>query len=410
MTWLLALVLASGSAAEPTASPDAGVAAPAPVSWPLVIDRVEVTGISWTKEAVVLRELPWRAGDTVDEATWELGTTRLWNTDLFSRIEARLEPGEGAYVARYALEERFSLNPLLSFGAGGGKWWLRVGANDVNWLGRYLEWGVRYERFDVYNGGQGWLRDPRLFGRRLMGLLQVDYLFRPRPEYTRRRLGGTVELLGELDDWTRAGVKLEFFRDEYLAPLEGEARLPPTLLAGQLTGTVRVGRVDTVRLRQKGWSLEVRETLGLPSSGFLYSQTLLEFLGFALVGARWNVAVRAQAGLSSDAPTELQYWLGGLDLVRGYADSLVRTRAFALANAEVRATLFDSMWFAVQAVAFVDGALAEQGGPKGLLSAGGGVRLLVPRLVKTGVRADVAVTLLGARPEPGLSLGVFQFF
>lgn len=410
MTWLLALVLASGSVAPAAASLDAGVAVEAPVAWPIIIDRVEVTGISWTKESVVLRELPWKAGDTVNEATWELGTTRLWNTDLFSRIEARLEPGDGAYVARYALEERFSLNPLLSFGAGGGKWWLRVGANDVNWLGRYLEWGVRYERFDVYNGGQGWLRDPRLFGRRLMGLVQLDYLFRPRPEYTRRRLGGAAELLGELDDWTRVGAKLEVFRDEYLAPLEGEARPPPTMVAGQLTGTVRVGRVDTVRLRQKGWSLEVRETLGLPSSGLLYSQTLLEFLGFALVGTRWNVALRAQAGLSSEAPTELQYWLGGLDLVRGYADSLVRTPAFALANAEVRATLFDSMWFALQAVGFVDGAIAAQGGPKGLLSAGGGVRLLVPRLVKTGARADVAVTLLGARPEVGVSLGVFQFF
>lgn len=405
VTWLLALALAAGGPPE-TAAVAVEQAAP---GWPRVIARVEVTGISWTKEFVVLRELPWKPGDTVDEATWELGTTRLWNTDLFSRIEARVELRDGAFVARYELEERFSLNPLLSFGAGGGKWWLRVGANDVNWFGRYLEWGVRYERFDVYNGGQGWLRDPRLFGRRLMGLVQLDYLFRPRPQYTRRRLGGTAEVFGELDDWTRAGVRLEVFRDEYLAPLEGDANLPPGLVAGQLTGLVRVGRVDTVRLRQKGWSLELRETLGLPSSGLLYSQTMLEFLGFALVGARWNLALRAQAALSSEAPTELQYWLGGLDLVRGYADSLVRTRAFALANAEARVTLFDSMWFAVQLAGFVDGAVAEQGGVKGLLSAGGGVRLLVPRLVKTGARADVAVTLLG-RPEVGVSLGVFQFF
>ncbi len=395
MTWWLAFALA---------------AAPAEAGWPRVIDRVEVKGISWTKEFVVVRELPWKPGEAVSEETWELGTTRLWNTDLFSRIDARLEPREGELVAVYELEERFSLNPLFSFGVGGGKWWLRVGANDVNWLGRYLEWGVRYERFDVYNGGQGWLRDPRLFGKRLMGLVQVDYLFRPRPEYVRRRLGGTAELFGEVDDTTRVGLRLEVFRDEYLPPLDGEARLPEELLAGQLTGTLRFGRVDTVRLRQKGWSLELRETLGLPSSGRVYAQTFLEFLGFALFGARWNLAVRAQGAMSSEAPTELQYWLGGLDLVRGYADSLVRTRTFALANAELRVTLFDSMWFAVVAAAFVDGAVAlEARQARGLLSAGGGVRLLVPRLVKTGVRADVAVTLLG-RPEVGFSFGVFQFF
>ena len=378
--------------------------------WPQRIDAVQVKGISWTKEFVVLRELPWRAGDEVSQASWELGTTRLWNTDLFSRIESKVELREGgSRVAVYELEERFSLNPLFSFGIGGGRWWFRVGANDVNWLGRYLEWGVRYERFDLYNGGQGWLRDPRLFGKRLLGLVQLDYLFRPRPEYVRRRLGGTLEVSGELNDVTRTGLKLEVFRDEYLDPLEGAPTLPPTLLAGQLTTFVRMGRVDTVRIRQKGWSFELRPTLGVATSG-PYAQLFLELLWFKLLGERFNLAVRAQGGMSTEAPTELKYYLGGLDLIRGAADSLVRTQRFALVNAEVRATIFDSMWFAIVGAAFVDGALADDGvRVQPLLSAGGGVRLLVPRLVKTGVRADVAVTLVG-RPTAGFSFGVFQFF
>lgn len=381
--------------------------------WPQRLDAVEVKGVSWTKEFVVLRELPWRAGDTVTQEAWDLGTTRLWNTDLFSRIEAKVEArDDGRNVAVYEIEERFSLNPLFSFGIGGGRWWFRVGANDVNWFGRYLEWGVRYERFDLYNGGQGWLRDPRLFGKRLMGLIQLDYLFRPRPEYVRRRLGGIAEVSGELNDLTRAGLKLEVFRDEYLDPLEGAPVLPPTLFAGQLTSFVRMGRVDTVRLRQKGWSFELRETLG---SAFtapqpLYAQLFLELLWFKLLGERFNVAVRVQGGLSTDAPTELRYYLGGLDLIRGYADSLVRTQRFALVNAELRATVFDSTWFAIVVAAFVDGALADDDvRVQPLLSAGGGLRLLVPRLVKTGVRADVAVTLVG-RPTPGFSFGVYQFF
>ena len=377
--------------------------------WPQQIDSVEVKGISWTKEFVVLRELPWRGGDTVTLEAWELGTTRLWNTELFSRIESKVETRAGKHVAVYELEERFSLNPLFSFGIGGGRWWFRVGANDVNWFGRYLEWGVRYERFDLYNGGQGWLRDPRLFGKRLMGLIQVDYLFRPRPEYVRRRLGGTAEVSGELNDVTRTGLKLEVFRDEYLDPLEGAPVLPPMLLAGQLTSFVRMGRVDIVRLRQTGWSFEVRETLGVASSG-LYAQAGFELLWFKLLGERFNLAVRAQGGLSSDAPPELQFYLGGLDLIRGYADSLIRTQRFALANLEARAVLFDSMWFAVMIAAFADGALADDGhAVTPLLSVGGGLRLLVPRLVKTGVRADVAVTLTG-RPAPGFSFGVYQFF
>jgi outer membrane protein assembly factor BamA len=396
MTCTLALALALGAA-------DA---------WPQRIDAIEVKGVSWTREFVVLRELPWKAGEVVTQAQWELGTTRLWNVDLFSRVDAKLEERDGKRVAVYDIEERFSLNPLFSFGIGGGRWWFRAGANDVNWFGRFLEWGVRYERFDLYNGGQGWLRDPRLFNKRLIGSIQVDYLFRPRPEYVRRRLGGTVDLSGELDDLTRTGVKLEVFRDEYLPPLEGAPVLPPELVAGQLTWFQRLGRVDTVRLRQAGWSFELRETFGVGSSGpeRVFLQVFLELLWFKLLGERFNVAVRAQAGLSTDAPTELRFQLGGLDLIRGYADSLVRTQRFALANLEARGIIFDTMWVALMAAAFVDGALADDGvRVTPLLSAGGGLRLLSPRLVKTGIRADVAVTLTG-RPAVGLSFGVYQFF
>ncbi len=377
-------------------------------TWPRVITTIETEHLSWTRAATLERELPWKQGELVSKEQWDLGLTRLWNTDLFSRIDARVESRDGKDVAIFDVEERFSLNPLFSFGVGGGAWWFRVGANDVNWLGRYLEWGVRYERFDVYNGGQGWLRDPRLFDKRLSGLIQLEYLVRPRPDYARRRMAGILEVQGEVDDLTRLGVRLDVFHDEYLAPREGTAVLPDNLWAAQLTFSVKVGRVDTIRLRQTGWSLELKQVAGGASPALPYLQTMLELLWFKPLGERWNLAVRGQGAISSAVPTELGFYIGGLDLVRGYADSIVRTQAYALVNAEARVTLFDSMWFAIVGAGFVDGAVV---GPdlRPLVSAGGGVRLLVPRLVRTGIRVDGAVTLIG-RPAFGLSLGVFQFF
>ena len=395
---MIALVLGAAIAATP---------------WPVRLDALEVTGLDWTQRSVVERELPWREGEVVSEEAWELGTTRLWNTDLFSQVSARVEerPG-GAHAAVYELEERFSLNPLISYGVGGGRWWFRVGANDINFLGRFLEWGARYERFDAYNGGQAWMRNPRLFDRRLSGLVQVDSLFRPRPEYVRRRLGGTLELGGEVHDRLRLGGRAELFHDDYGEPLQGPTRVPASLTAAQGTGMQRLGRVDTLRLRQKGWSLEFRETIGVASSGpaATYGQVFSELLAYAVAGERWNLALRAQAAASTPAPTELQFYLGGLDLVRGYPDSSVRTQAYALANAEVRATVFDSTWFAIVGVGFLDGAVAQQGaGITGMASAGLGLRLLVPKLVRTGLRADGVITLTGM-PALGASLGVFQFF
>jgi outer membrane protein assembly factor BamA len=386
----------------------AGLARGDEPTWPLVIERVETQHLSWTRPATLERELPWKKGELVSKEQWDLGLTRLWNTDLFSRIDAHVEQRDGKSVAVFDVEERFSLNPLFSFGIGGGAWWFRVGANDVNWLGRYLEWGLRYERFDIYNGGQGWLRDPRLFDKRLSGLVQLEYLVRPRPDYARRRMAGILELQGEVDDLTKLGVRLDVFHDEYLAPRVGVPVLPENLWAAQLTFSVKVGRVDTIRLRQTGWSLELKQVAGGASPALPYLQTLLELLWFKPLAERWNLAVRAQGAISSAVPTELGFYIGGLDLVRGYADSIVRTQAYALVNAEARVTIFDSMWFAIVGAGFVDAAVT---GPdlRPLVSAGGGVRLLVPRLVRTGIRVDGAVTLIG-RPEFGVSLGVFQFF
>lgn len=423
---LVATLLASAEGVPDGGSPDACVPDAGPVSlaaldggtldeaaltWPLRIDGLELEGLEYSRPVVVERELPWRVGELVSRDAWALGTARVWNTDLFSHVRPRLLRRGEATVASYDLDEHFWLNPLGSFGVGGGRWWGRLALTDINFLGRGLEWSVRYERFDVYNGGQAWLKDPYLFGRRLLGKVEVDFLFRPRPQYARRRLGVSLELSGELDDQTRLGGHLEAFRDTYLPPVGGSDALPPTLDAVSAFAFLKRGRVDLVRLRQRGWTVELRGTGYAVSNGPapLVAQGLAEVLAFALLGDRFNLAWRGQAGLSSPAPVELAYYLGGLDQVRGTIDSSVHTHRYLLSNLELRATLFDSTWFALMAVAFTDAALADDGGARAMLTAGGGVRLLIPKLAHTGVRGDVGVTLLGPT-QVGFCFGVYQFF
>lgn len=381
---------------------------------PLEVTRVELRGLSFTKPFVAQRELGLKTPGVVTAEAWTVGLARLWNCGLFSRVDGVLERRPEGVVAVVTLEERFSLNPLFSFGVGGGAAWVRVGANDTNFLGRFLEWGLRYERFLAFNGGQVWFRDPRLFNQRLSGLLQLEWLFRPRPEYTRRRLQGIVDVLREVDDAALLGLRVEVFRDEYSPALDGTAVLPTNLKGALVHASVRVGRIDTLRLRERGASLEVRSSAGFtsdPSHPF-YLQTFVEGLGFVPVGSRFNLALRGQAGVSSAAPTEQRFYLGGLDLLRGFDDSSIRTEQFVLGNVELRAVAFDSTWFAVVPAVFVDGAVArtERFGSRAFLSLGGGVRLLVPKMLRTGLRADVAVTVVGGVTQVGFSFGVFQFF
>ncbi len=428
---LLLLLVSAPAFAEETAPLPAE--ATETVQFPVRIDRIEVHGLKRTHLYVVLRELPFKAGQLIDEATWKFAATRLWNVTLFNQVHARIErvSKSGEVVAHFDVEENWTLNPLFSFAAGGNAAWLRVGASDNNLAGRFLEMGAQYERFGAYNGFQAWVRDPRFLNRRLDWVVIVDRLVRPRPDFADRRLRMGSEVNGlAWNDRLRLTAKVEALYDVLLPldsrpddapPLPADAPQPPPERSAWSILTewgARLGRVDTVRVRQQGVSLEVRQTvvatLDAQKSGF--AQGWLELLALQTLGDRWNLAGRFQMGTQGDAPDYLNFYLGGLTVVRGYVDNFVRTHRYALFNAEARYVAYDSSWIALVAAGFVDGAVAERvaGGVRPMLASGAGMRFLLPWMVKTGLRVDVAVPLLAATCSsgfcPNLSVGVFQFF
>lgn len=401
---------------------------------PTTIDAVQIRGLWRTEPMVVLRELPWQSGQRVSPEQWRRGIANLWNTGLFSQVSGAVTERDGQHLATLTVEERWTINPLFSFAVlvkrdarpGEASSWWSVGASDTNVLGKFIEIAGRYEQFNAFSGGQVYLRDPRFLGQRLDGLLQVDRLVRPRIGFADRR----TMLRGELNkllngDQLRLGGRVELLQDQLFDAGDTPPRLPPDAHTALVDLGARVGRVDTVRLRQTGQSVELRLGAGVSDvvgqATVLHGQSWLQGLGYWMLGERCNVAARLVAGRVSDlTPAHLQYFVGGLYEVRGVRDSYLRARQFALGNIELRAIALDSMWLAVIPTAFVDGAVAQDAdrGWTGLLSSGAGVRLLVPRFVRTGLRIDVALPLAGmpctgARIGgtcPALSLGIFQFF
>ena len=452
----VALSLAAPALATPSdAQPLAGAATPAvdeiardqvapdDVAWPTRIDVIEIVGISRTRPQVVLRELPFRAGTLVSRADFDLGVARLWNISLFSKVSAHLRDREGQRHLVLTLEERWTLNPLFSFqvlvkrGAEAGQestWW-SVGASDINMLGRFLEVGARYERFNAFSGGQVYLRDWRLFGERVDALMLVESLVRPRVGFANRRLLTRLDVNGQLDgDRLRVGARLEVQADRFFDAGDTPPSLPPASETVLLDAGVRLGRIDTDRIRQSGASVELRPAFALSrvSGRDLWPQAraFVQGLWFWAPGQRLNLALRLQGAVQSRGPDHLQYFVGGLYEVRGVRDSYLRGGRYALLNAEVRLTAYAAMWLAVVPTGFFDVALAHGVAPDAegalppaasaalLASAGAGVRLLVPRLVRTGLRVDVAVPVTGIACQgprvagvcPGLSVGVFQYF
>jgi len=403
---------------------------------PAKVDEIRIEGLARTEPFVVRRELGFKEGDVVTQAMLDLAVTRLWNTTLFAHVDSEIvEDAAGRTVIVLRLEDRWTLNPLFSFGSGGGALFFRLGASDNNLLGRYLEVAAQYENFDGFHGGQAIFRNPRLFDQRLELLVQADRLVRPRQGFSDQRTQGIIEIAKLANqDRLRFALRSRVFANRFLSPLDSPPFYPQPTETFMLEPSFRIGRIDVVRLRYRGTSLELRPGVGFLTNTDVDAFATLtgEVLSFAMLGERWNFAFRFRASNTSKVPAHLELWAGGLDLLRGFPDNFIRTRAFALANVETRFTAFDSTWIALMPTAFIDAIAARS--PSGeagtAVSVGAGMRFLVPKFVGTGLRADLAIPIHSSmravtEPEQGQlgpvtpradlgslqpSIGVFQFF
>ena len=106
------------------------------------------------------------------------------------------------------------------------------------------------------------------------------------------------------------------------------------------------------------------------------------------------------------------YYLGGLDSVRGTPEGALSGRKALYANVELRhASLrFDNIW--LQGVVFSDYGAAHHDwwdiGDNGVLSAGGGFRIIVPHVSRMVFRLDFARDF--NHQVNGISAGMNQFF
>jgi len=414
------------------------VAAPHPTraTFPVRVDAIRIDGLARTHPSVIWRELGFVEGDVITAARLDLAVTRLWNTTIFAQVGADVVVEEGRNVVVIRIEDRWTLNPLARFGYGGDAVFFRLGAADNNIAGRFIEVQAQYEYFDGFHGGQAIFREPRLFGERLDLLVQVDRLVRPRPGFSDQRTQGIVEIAKlAARDRVRFGLRASAFANRFLDPLDSPPFYPSPTETLLLEPAVRLGRIDTIRIRQRGTSFELRPGVGFVAGSEVADRFVTmtaELVSFAMLGERWNIAFRVRGSNVSRVPAHLELYAGGLDLFRGAPDNYVRTRALAFANLEARFIAFDSTWIALVPTVFGDAlaARAPSGEPGTALSIGGGIRILIPKFVGSGLRADLAVPIHASlrpvtEPEqtrfgpttppielgtPQASFGVFQFF
>ncbi len=369
---------------------------------------------------------------------------KLMTTAVFTSVAVSVKPaqvGQGDFELQIAVEERWTLIPVVRGAYGGGIPLRVLGFYDVHLLGRLLTGGAETRQYG--SAPPGFLmygRDPRSAADRNSFGVEFWREFRRRQIFDRSgsQVGelstdtgmSRIRALFAIDD--DSGVKLHKWRlgGDLEGVQENSSRFHE--LAGKSTTgqpadlfvrnskryllkvlpTVLYNDILVDQLHYDGLRLRLR-------AGPIFtndkSASAAEFEGYyyAMLGQNWNFASRAVIGATTINSLQSQYFLGGLDTVRGLPDSYLYGTKAAFANFELRHLEFKAKYLWFQTATFLDvgeaGNSWEDAGSKLRLATGVGFRAAVPQIYRLMFRLDYAWNLVGPKTH-GVTIGLNQFF
>ncbi len=412
------------------------------------IDVISIEGLIRTQRSVVERELLVEEGDVATREHVEESIQRLRNTGVFRSVDYDLTDERiGAYdeetgvdgelegrLLRVSVDERYTISPSFRFGHGGDTLHLRLGLQDANIRGTFLQGGVSYSRLGDANSFSIWFRDPRFQDERQSVTLRASLNNRLFTLYdaggdvdggylrTRRHASAAFE--SEWRRWFRTGMHASFSADTFSYDMVSDDRR----IAQQLRGGVydpmqtlrvgvsgRIGRIDHYRYRRAGTTLGVGVDQNFHFGDIEPVSRSFEanLRHYAEMPFDTQIANRSSIGFRNVEPSHMQFFAGGLDVVRGTFNNRFRGRHRWYNNLELRVPSYRNNWVIFEHVAFLDtvGVADEVTDVFGLTAAttGIGLRVISRDFYSMIIRADYAFPVMGA-DGPGLSFGVGQFF
>ncbi|MEZ4460437.1 MAG: BamA/TamA family outer membrane protein [bacterium] len=400
------------------------------------VETIEIQGLDRTERRVVTRELLFKDGGLVTKSQLTESIQRLKNMGLFRTAEYTLIPADPSGVnvrVVISVDERWTILPFFNVSFGGDLFSLLAGIYDVNLFGKYLEAGFRYQRLGDTNSFVLWFYDPRFlderlfFGGQFWWANRLRYLFNDKGEveggYLRERRLVNIIANKEVSNRLRYGGGISLQHDGFsldlvdddTAALQRAQGLPADQQHGIANVNVTLGRIDEDSYFREG--LEFSQGLSVSHELWGSSESYVEvgsqLLAFARLPWKQNIGARVGLGFTSAEHIENQFFLGGLDTVRGFYDSRFRGPMYWYMNTEYRVPSLDYRWLVLQHIVFLDAVgvssrASQLWQPDGI-SAGIGLRILSPKIYRFGARIDYALPLKGTGTTP-LSFGVQQFF
>lgn len=368
---------------------------------------------------------------------------RVLTTGAFADAKATLEPapppaGPDDKVLKLAVAEKWTTIPVVRGAYGGGTPLRVAGIYDIHSFGRLVTLGAEVRKYgEAPPGFVAFAKAPRFDADRYALGLEVWRDFRRRSLYDRdaEPLGVAavsdtlvrVRALRSLGQSSplKAGVNAEglqesptaFNAEKGVTATAKDAGLPPQSRPSRQFGLFPTLQYDDVIADALTFSgvraLARYGVVQVAESAFGKGE--VEAFYFHVLPAQINLAAHVVAGASTLDTVYNQYFLGGLDSVRGFPDGIVHGTHAAWTNLEARYTpeslRFKYLW--ISTIGFVDaggaGATFAAARETAVAAGGGGLRFAVPQIYRMMFRLDYAAALDGSG-KSGLAAGFNHFF
>jgi outer membrane protein assembly factor BamA len=397
------------------------------------------TNISWLKNY-----LGYTLPAKISQEDLERIKKKLLSTMVFSAVEVGFVPvptSPNQHVLFILIEEKWTTIPVIRGAYGGGTPFRVLGIYDIHTFGRLWTVGAETHQYgSAPMGGVVWARAPKLMQGRYEFGLEYWRQYRERSIYD-----DEDEKIGSLqsswlavrtfylaplrqanslfDSNLKGGVDLRFRNESpnrYQANNDNVTQKSPTGISihrKPIQQFSLLGRIVQDNMQVNNVLMDGIRMIG--SAGPLVEGDKIfgnaEFEGFYFLQAlaTWNFAVHYFVGQTTSESLESQYFLGGLESVRGIPDGALYGNRAAYTNLELRNVMVKMKYCWIQPILFLDvGGAGQRWGDlseSARSSVGTGVRLITPQIHRFGVRIDYGWSI-DQPGTSGLTIGMNQFF
>ena len=393
------------------------------------ITSIQFEGIKKYKANFLKQYINTKKGDVLDSTLLAEDVQNLLNLRGINQCEFHIDSDSNQNSIIIKAHENLTVLPLFNFGTIEDNQWFRVGAVDVNFLGREIYLGGYYQ----YNGQNSLIlknRIPFIKGNKWGALANLTIwrdvepiFFNYEPvQYNYENLAVEGGVIRHFNRYQKLDFSVSYFKESYIKdPNETLIEAPDTNNKEQLVFKL-VARTTKLNYNAQyvtGYSnmlnLQSLFSIGDNEPYYIAFNETRYFTHFK----KSNIGFRLKLGLSTNttdpfAPFVLDSYVN----IRGVGNKIDRGTGVITLNNEWRQTVAETNFGAIQLVAFADiGAWRKPGGdfsnfthPDHIrIFSGGGIRFSYKHAYGAVLRIDYGVDLSDTS-NGGFVVGIGQFF